>query len=199
GGHTTLIHVQALQSYQLVAQTLDDAAGEAFDKVAKMLNLPYPGGPEIEQLARHGNPAAFDFPRSLLSEPHRDFSFSGLKTAVLYTLQKLPDPASHLPDLCASFQAAVFDVLIAKSLRAAHQNNRSLLTLSGGVSCNQTLRTKFQAACQNQNLTFLAVPPNLSTDNAAMIAFTAHQNLLAGTTSPLSQDIDPNLSLTTTP
>ncbi|MGJ8723495.1 MAG: tRNA (adenosine(37)-N6)-threonylcarbamoyltransferase complex transferase subunit TsaD [Roseibacillus sp.] len=197
GGHTMLIKVDAVGSYQLLGQTLDDAAGEAFDKVAKMLELPYPGGPQIERLAKEGNPAAFDFPRSLLTEEHLDFSFSGLKTAVLYTLQKLANPKDQLPDLCASFQAAVFEVLIAKSLRAAKAHDLSLVTLSGGVSCNATLRDHLATACHSEGLTFRASPPNLSTDNAAMIAFAAHQKFLSGQQSDLATDIDPNLKLAT--
>lgn len=198
GGHTILVKVSQVGSYQLLGQTMDDAAGEAFDKVAKMLELPYPGGPEIEKLGQAGNPSAFDFPRSLLHENHFDFSFSGLKTAVLYTLQKLENPRDHLPDLCASFQAAVFEVLIAKTLRAAREHGLDLITLSGGVSCNATLREQFSTTCHAQGLTFRASPPSLSTDNAAMIAYAAHQKHLAGQTSPLSIDIDPNLKLVTT-
>ena len=197
GGHTMLIRVDAVGSYQLLGQTLDDAAGEAFDKVAKMLELPYPGGPEIERLAKEGSPTAFNFPRSLLTEAHLDFSFSGLKTAVLYTLQKLAHPKDQLPDLCASFQAAVFEVLVAKSIRAAQAHQCSLLTLSGGVSCNATLRNQLSEACHAAGLTFRASPPNLSTDNAAMIAYAAHQKLISGQHSELTVDIDPNLKLAT--
>lgn len=197
GGHTLLIRAQGVGHYEVLGQTLDDAAGEAFDKVAKMLELPYPGGPEIERLARDGDATAFDFPRSLLQDPSLDFSFSGLKTAVLYTLQKLPHPRERLPDLCASFQAAVFEVLIAKTLRAAEEQQLALVTLSGGVSCNASLREQLSAACHAQGLTFRASPASLSTDNAAMIAFTAHHKLLAGQTSALATEIDPNLKLTT--
>ncbi len=196
GGHTMLVQVNSLGNYQLLGQTIDDAAGEAFDKVAKMLELPYPGGPEIERLARDGNPEAFSFPRSLLNEDHLDFSFSGLKTAVLYTLQKLKKPRQHLPNLCASFQAAVFEVLIAKTIRAAQQHQLPLITLSGGVSCNSMLRQQFSESCHNASLTFRACPPSFSTDNAAMIAFAAHQHLAAKQSSLLTTDIDPNLPLT---
>lgn len=195
GGHTLLIDVQGAGQYQLIGQTLDDAAGEAFDKVAKMLSLPYPGGPEIEKLAHQGDPAAFDFPRSLLKEEHSDFSFSGLKTAVLYTIQKLPNPKERLADICASFQAAVFEVLIAKAIRAAKRLGHHHLSLSGGVSCNATLRTQFAQTCQTEDLTFSSATPSLSTDNAAMIAFAAHHHLLAGKSTPLSEDINPNLTL----
>lgn len=195
GGHTLLLHTSAMGHYRLLGQTLDDAAGEAFDKVAKMLELPYPGGPEIERLAASGNAAAFDFPRSLLQESHCDFSFSGLKTAVLYTLQRLPDPRARIADLCASFQAAVFDVLIAKSIRAAKAEGTSLVTLSGGVSCNATLRSQFAEACHNEGLTFRASSPSLSTDNAAMIAYAAWLKYQQGHTSSLQTDIDPALRL----
>ena len=197
GGHTMLIKTNGVGSYQLLGQTLDDAAGEAFDKVAKMLELPYPGGPQIERLATEGDATAFDFPRSLLAENQLDFSFSGLKTAVLYTLQKLANPKDRLPDLCASFQAAVFEVLVSKTIRAAQEQGLSLVTLSGGVSCNATLRDQLSAACHAEGLTFRASPPNLSTDNAAMIAFAAHQKFLAGQHSDLGTDIDPNLRLAT--
>lgn len=199
GGHSMLLNVPQVGNYQLLGQTLDDAAGEAFDKVAKMLELPYPGGPEIERLAKDGDPNAFSFPRSLLKEDHFNFSFSGLKTAVLYTLQKLAQPRAHLPDLCASFQAAVFEVLIAKAIRAAQEHQLPLITISGGVSCNATLRDQLQAACHASGLTFRASPPSLSTDNAAMIAFAAHQKLLTGQTSQLATDIDPNLQLAAPP
>jgi len=161
-----------------------------------MLELPYPGGPEIEKLAHQGDPSAFDFPRSLLKENHLDFSFSGLKTAVLYTLQKLENPRAHLPDLCASFQAAVCETLITKTLRAAQATALPLVTLSGGVSCNATLRGQLEKACQTEGLTFLASPPNLSTDNAAIIAISAWHKLQQNLTDPLSTDIDPNLRLT---
>lgn len=199
GGHSMLLKVTQVGNYQLLGQTLDDAAGEAFDKVAKMLELPYPGGPEIERLAKNGDHTAFPFPRSLLKEDHFNFSFSGLKTAVLYTLQKLEQPRTHLPDLCASFQAAVFEVLIAKSIRAAQEHGLSLVTLSGGVSCNATLRKQLQESCHSSSLTFRASPPSLSTDNAAMIAFAAHQKFLIGQTSELTTDIDPNLKLASPP
>lgn len=195
GGHTMLLHTAAVGDYRLLGQTLDDAAGEAFDKVARMLELPYPGGPEIERLAHTGDATAFSFPRSLIAEDHLDFSFSGLKTAVLYTLKKLPDPRSQMPDLCASFQAAVFEVLITKALRAAHAHNLSLVTLSGGVSCNATLRQQLEEACHNERMTFRASPPSLSTDNAAMIAYAAWLKLQRQQTSSLQTDIDPNLKL----
>ena len=200
GGHTLLLDVAAPGRYRRLGSTRDDAAGEAFDKVAKMLGLPYPGGPEIERTAAGGNPAAFAFPRSMLHEPGFEFSFSGLKTAVLYTLTDLhpesgqPTPA-ELPDLCASFQQAVIDVLVAKSLKACRHAGRDTLALSGGVSLNRTLRAAFQAACDRAGIRLLTAEPGLCTDNAAMIAFAALLHRFEGKCSPLDADIDPNLPL----
>jgi N6-L-threonylcarbamoyladenine synthase len=201
GGHTLLIHMKQFGHYTLLGSTRDDAAGEAYDKVGKMLGLPYPGGPEIEKQARNGSPTAFKFPRSMMKDG-LDFSFSGLKTAVLYQLQKLdPEtgrpPAAAIPDLCASFQAAVVDVLIAKTMRAAAQCGETCITLSGGVSCNLTLRHAMQQACDQHGYQLLIAPPALSTDNAAMIAFVALQSHLRGKSSSLHDDINPNLKLAT--
>ena len=193
GGHTMLVHVRAMGDYQLIGRTIDDAAGEAFDKVARLLGLSYPGGPEIENHARGGNPRAYQFPRSMPRE--LDFSFSGLKTAVRYTLPKVENLKDELPHLCASFQQAVIDVLVDKSLRAAHETGCKLITLSGGVSCNSALRSVLAAACGENGFEFLACPPCFSTDNAAMIAFAGLMNLQVGRHGNFSEDIDPNLPL----
>jgi len=193
GGHTLLIHVRGIGDYSVVGRSIDDAAGEAFDKVARLLGLPYPGGPEIERLAPHGDPTAFPFPRSTPGD--FDFSFSGLKTAVLYTLQKLDDPTRHTADLAASFQAAVIDVLCSRTLAAAREMGVNLVSLSGGVSCNKALRNALQAACADAALDFRPCPPTLSTDNAAMIVFAAWLHLRQGHRSLLTEDIDPNLLL----
>ena len=199
GGHTMLIHMKAFGDYTLLGSTRDDAAGEAYDKVGKMLGLPYPGGPEIEKQARNGSPTAFKFPRSMMKDG-LDFSFSGLKTAVLYQLEKLDPthgkaPADAIPDLCASFQQAVIDVLVAKTIRAAQQCGEQTITLSGGVSCNKALREAMQNACDAQDYELLISPPSVSTDNAAMIAFVALHHYLNGHHSSLHEDIDPNLAL----
>ena len=199
GGHTMLIQMKDFGDYHLLGSTRDDAAGEAYDKVGKMLGLPYPGGPEIEKQAKNGSPTAFKFPRSMMKDG-LDFSFSGLKTAVLYQLEKLdPEhgraPSEAIPDLCASFQQAVIDVLVKKTLRAAEQCGETTITLSGGVSCNQTLRSALQSACDQNNLTLLIAPPALSTDNAAMIGFVALHSHLLGKSSNLDEDINPNLRL----
>lgn len=199
GGHTLLVHMRAFGDYKLMGSTRDDAAGEAYDKVGKMLGLPYPGGPEIEKQAHAGSADAFDFPRSMLKDG-LDFSFSGLKTAVLYQLEKLdPErgqaPADAIPDLCASFQQAVIEVLVAKTMRAARQCGEKTVTLSGGVSCNKALRNAMQDACDRENTVLLVSPPDVSTDNAAMIAFVALHRHLHGIHSSFHEDINPNLAL----
>ena len=199
GGHTMLIHMKAFRHYKLLGSTRDDAAGEAYDKVGKMLGLPYPGGPEIEKQARQGSATAFQFPRSMIKDG-LGFSFSGLKTAVLYQLEKLsPEtgqaPQDAVPDLCASFQQAVIDILVHKTMKAADQAGEKLITVSGGVSCNLALREAMQQACKAGGKQLLIAPPHLSTDNAAMIAFVALQYELAGIHSDIKEDINPNLAL----
>jgi N6-L-threonylcarbamoyladenine synthase len=198
GGHTLLLDVEGAGRYRKLGGTRDDAAGEAFDKVGKMLDLPYPGGPEIEKAARDGNPAAYDFPRSMLHDHHLDFSFSGLKTAVLYTLQREQGRAS-VTDLSASFQQAVIDILVAKTLRAARESGHRTIAISGGVSLNQALRSAFQEACREAGLEWLAAPPAFCADNAAMIGFAAMLRHHAGLHTPLGEDIHPNLPLAAVP
>ena len=193
GGHTLLVEIEAYGRYRLLGQTQDDAAGEAFDKVGKLLGLPYPGGPNVDRLAVQGDPARFDFPRSMLDSGDLNFSFSGLKTAVRYLLPKLA--TLPLPDLCASFQEAVVDVLVAKTLRAAESTFQRVVAMSGGVSCNSRLRTKMRAACEARGLNLLIAPSALCTDNAAMIGYVAAQKLAHGDVSSLTADIDPNLRL----
>lgn len=193
GGHTMLVEIRKRGDYRLLGRTQDDAAGEAFDKVGKLLGLPYPGGPNIDRLAREGNPRAHDFPRSMLDSRDFDFSFSGLKTAVRYLLPKLESPS--LPDLCASFQEAVVDVLVTKTLRAARQTGHRVFAISGGVSCNSGLRARFQRECAQAGLELLMADPWLCTDNAAMIGYVAALRYAEGETSDLTMDIDPNLRL----
>lgn len=197
GGHTMLLHCLGLGRYRLLGRTKDDAAGEAFDKTAKLLGLPYPGGPQIDRLARDGRPTAIDLPRGMLHSGSLDFSFSGLKTAVLYQLQKLPAPPTGqlLADYCASIQAAIVDVLVAKSLEAARLTGAAVLAVSGGVSMNAGLRTRLAQAAAHARLDLRLAAPALTTDNAAMIAFAAGLHFAAGHQSPLSSDIDPNLPL----
>lgn len=193
GGHTMLVDIASTGEYRLLGQTVDDAAGEAFDKVGKLLGLPYPGGPNVNRLARDGNPKAIDFPRSMLHSDDFAFSFSGLKTSVRYLLPKLAE--TPLADVCASFQEAVVDVLVAKTIRAAKAAGRDTIAVSGGVSCNTRLREKLAAACTKAGLNLLLAEPSLCTDNAAMIGYVAALRLAAGESSPLSIDIDPNLRL----
>jgi N6-L-threonylcarbamoyladenine synthase len=222
GGHTMLVVVRGLTNYQLVGRTVDDAAGEAFDKVAKMIGLGYPGGPEIEKHAHGGDPKRFDFPRSMLGS--ENFSFSGLKTAVRYLLPKLhvipsevEEPrgvttdkfqrGSSIPlrfalddkllaDLCASFQQAIIDVLVTKTIAAAQKYRVDLVTMSGGVSSNEELRRQMRDASSRKGIELKSAEPWLCTDNAAMIAFAALLRLRAGFESQVTEEIDPNLALT---
>jgi N6-L-threonylcarbamoyladenine synthase len=204
GGHCQCVAVEDVGRYRRLGGTVDDAAGEAFDKVAKLLGLSYPGGPVIEARAKNGNPKKFDLPRSMLNSGDLNFSFSGLKTAVRYSLPAIlsrgdsAGPARHgsvVDDLCASFQQAVIDVLREKSLRALRQTNSAALTLSGGVSCSRALREDLRAMCEKNGIEFLVAEPWLCTDNAAMIAFAAMLRLQKGITSRLEEEIDPNLAL----
>ncbi len=192
GGHTMLLRVDGLSDYQLIGRTVDDAAGEAFDKVAKMLGFGYPGGPEIEKRAHGGDPNRFNLPRSMLDS--ENFSFSGLKTAVRYLLPKLK--GDYVEDLCASFQQAIVDVLVRKTIVAAQKYDVDLVTVSGGVSCNGELRQQLRDACARQGCKFKSAETWLCTDNAAMIAFAASLRLQAGFESKLTEEIDPNLALT---
>lgn len=195
GGHTMLIDVQDYGQYRLIGRTIDDAAGEAFDKVGRMLSLPYPGGPEIEKHARQGNPKAYRFPRARLKDAPFNFSFSGLKTAVLYQLQKIEDPQVHLADLCASFQEAVIDALVKKTIRAAQEHGHTLITLSGGVACNRALQEALTQTAETAGMKVQPTPPALTTDNAGMIALAA---LLASENrdpDDLDIGINPNLPL----
>ncbi len=195
GGHTMLLHVRGIAQYELLGRTRDDAAGEAFDKVGKMLGLPYPGGPEIDRRAKSGNRTAHDFPRSMMGDGH-EFSFSGLKTAVLYLLPKINTVDDQaINDVCASFQEAVVEVLVEKTIRASAERNEKLIAVSGGVSCNSRLRERFTERCAEAGLDLLLSEPRFTTDNAAMIGFAALQRWKAGFTSPLEVDVDPNLSL----
>ena len=231
GGHTMSVQVRGVADYEVIGRSVDDAAGEAFDKVAKLLGLGYPGGPEIEKLARDGDPRRFDLPRSMPDSAN--FSFSGLKTAVRYLLPTLgraviPSAARDLPieapvtqvssgdqspsersfafaqddcvltDLCASFQQAVVDVLVGKTIAAAKSRDVDLVAISGGVSCNRALRNQMREACEREQLELKTADPSLCTDNAAMIAFAAMLRLQHDFESSVTEDIDPNLALADT-
>ncbi len=198
GGHTMLVKVNGFGVYQLLGATRDDAAGEAFDKGAKMLGLPYPGGPEIERNARGGDPAAFSFPRGLIQDGTLDFSFSGLKTALLYQTRRMSDGEvfKRLPDLCASYQAAIVDSLVAKTEAACAQTDLKVVALSGGVSCNLAVQQGLRRMAHRIGLELRVSPNALATDNAAMIGFVASLRWRNGLVpSPLSEEVDPNLPL----
>jgi N6-L-threonylcarbamoyladenine synthase len=183
GGHTLLVHVEAELKHRVLGATMDDAAGECFDKVGKLIGLPYPGGPEIDRLAGEGNPKAYDFPRPMLREPGDDFSFSGLKTAVRYFLRDHPeimDDGKKLRDLCASVQAAIVEVLVTKTMAAAKRLGVRCVTASGGVTCNRGLRSELAARCGSSGLELRLAEPGLCTDNAAMIGILAERKLLGG-------------------
>ena len=199
GGHTLLVHVQALLTHRVLGSTVDDAAGECFDKVAKLIGLPYPGGPELDQRAEDGNPAAYAFPRPLLHENNDDFSFSGLKTSVRYFLRDHPqilDSPPAIQDLCASVRAAIVEVLVAKTIRAAERLDVNCVTASGGVTCNRALRRELTEACRRRGLHLRLAERSLCTDNAAMVGILAERKLLhrAGPT-PFEAEIVPNWSL----
>ena len=193
GGHTELILVHEHGLYERLGGTLDDAAGEAFDKVARMLKLSYPGGPAIEAIARQGDKTAFDLPRAWLNDSY-DFSFSGLKTAVMRTLEKYhgPLPQSFYADMAASFQDAVIDVLVEKTARAAEEFGAKSVLLSGGVSANLELR---EEARERIRIRVYALPKVLCTDNAAMIAGAGYYRYQAGDRAGWDLDIKPGLRL----
>ncbi len=195
GGHTELTLIHDHGQYEYLGGTLDDAAGEAFDKVGRLLGLDYPGGPAIEAAAQGGNPKAFDFPRAWLDARHsRDFSFSGLKTAVLRVVQKYSDlPKGRLlADLSASFQTAVVDVLSAKAARAAESFDVTAVLLAGGVSANQTLRS---TTVERANVPVYYPPLFLCTDNGAMVGACAHRRFVAGERAGWDLDVVPGLRL----
>jgi N6-L-threonylcarbamoyladenine synthase len=181
GGHTSLYAVEGEGELRLLGQTLDDAAGEAFDKVAKLLGLPYPGGVVIDRLAAAGDPGAIDFPRGLARKPTLDFSFSGLKTAVLYHVKKYGIPEGRaLSDLCASVQEAIADVLSAKAVRAAREYGLDRLVLAGGVAANSRLRALVQERGEAEGIEVFLPPKSLCTDNGAMIAVAGYLRHLRG-------------------
>lgn len=199
GGHTMLVHVESLLKHQVLGSTLDDAAGECFDKAGKLLGLPYPAGPTIDRLSEQGNPRAYDFPRPMINEPHDDFSFSGLKTSIRYFVRDRPallDDRKAVSDLCASIQAAIVDVLVTKTIRAAKRLHVGCVTASGGVTCNRTLRKQLADACSREEIKLRLADKILCTDNAAMIGILAEQKLTAGAGEDYcDQEIRPNWQL----
>ncbi|OQY25322.1 MAG: tRNA (adenosine(37)-N6)-threonylcarbamoyltransferase complex transferase subunit TsaD [Desulfobacteraceae bacterium 4572_35.2] len=197
GGHTHLYRVEGIGQYQIIGQTLDDAAGEAFDKIAKMSGLTYPGGALIDRLAQQGDPKYFDFPRPMLHRPGFDFSFSGIKTSVLNQIKKLEHPLEEqtLQHLAASFQEAVVDVLSRKTFKAAHEQGLTRIAVAGGVACNSGLRQRFQQFGCDKNIDVFFPSPLLCADNAAMLAVAGDEYLSRGLSSPLDLNARANWPL----
>ncbi len=199
GGHTMLVQVSAELKHRVLGGTIDDAAGECFDKTGKLMGLAYPAGPVIDKLAETGNPGAYDFPRPLLNDPSDDFSFSGLKTSVRYFIRDHPellDDRQKVCDLCASVQAAIVEVLVKKTIRAAKRLGVKCVTASGGVTCNSALRRELARACTNNGFTLRLAEKSLCTDNAAMIGILAERKFLAKVPLPsLDEEIQPGWAL----
>lgn len=200
GGHTSLYRMDGFGKYNRLGQTRDDAAGEAFDKVAKLLGLGYPGGPIIDELSRAGNPKAIRFPRPVLSKNSLDFSFSGLKTAVVNYVRADPPSSTGYPDsliknIVCSFQEAVIDVLIKKTVQAAQDQKLRRIVLSGGVAANQRLRNRMQEEASDRKLEIYLPSPSFCTDNAAMVGVVGYEYLKRGIRSPFSLNAFSNLPL----
>jgi len=197
GGHTHLILFRGHLDYEVLGRTRDDAAGEAFDKVARTLGLGYPGGPYIQKAAISGNPKAYDFPRTMLEKGSLDFSFSGLKSAVLNTLNtaKMKGEEQNANDLAASFQSAVVDVLVGKSIRALEQFPVKTFVLAGGVAANASLRQALAEELSHRSIRFVYPSPTLCTDNGAMVAIAGHYRFLAGNVASWKLNAIPGLNL----
>ena len=190
GGHTSIFLVTSFHEFTVLGSTRDDAAGEAFDKISKMLGLGYPGGPHIDRLAKKGNPDAVDFPRGLMRDDSFDFSFSGLKTAVRYHLRDAGDEV-HVEDVCASAQRAIVDVLVSKTMRAADVNSVKAVSIAGGVSANSELRLTMEEACRRRGMEFVAPRMDYCMDNAAMIGFLASARAGEEAPSSLNFTVEP--------
>ena len=197
GGHTHLVVVEDYGKYKILGRTRDDAAGEAFDKVARAIGLGYPGGPKIDKLSKEGNPEAITFPRAHIAESVYDFSFSGLKSAVLNYLNgaKMKGEEIVAADVAASFQKAVTDVLVEHAMMAVKEYGFDKLAIAGGVASNSTLRREMELACEKNNVKFYHPSPILCTDNAAMIGAAAYYEYLAETRHGLDLNAIPNLKL----
>lgn len=197
GGHTHLVIVNDYGKYEIIGVTHDDAAGEAFDKIARAIDLGYPGGPKIDKFSKEGNPKAYDFPRAVVGKNGYDFSFSGLKSAVLNMLNmsKMKDIEVNRADVAASFQQAVVDVLVGHTMQAAEQYGMKKVAIAGGVASNTALRTAMEEECRKRGYEFYRPAPILCTDNAAMIASAGYYAYLRGVRSDFSLNADPGLDL----
>ena len=197
GGHTHLVVVKDYGEYEIIGKTCDDAAGEAFDKVARAIGLGYPGGPKIDKVAKEGNPEAIHFPRAKVGENAYDFSFSGLKSAVLNYINgcKMKGETFDPADLAASFQKAVVEVLVGNSMRAVEKLGMKKFAIAGGVASNSALREAMEEACEKRGMKFYRPSPIYCTDNAAMIGAAAYYEYLAGTRSGWDLNAVPNLKL----
>lgn len=197
GGHTHLVIVKDYGSFEILGRTRDDAAGEAFDKVARAIGLGYPGGPKIDKLAKEGNPHAIDFPRVHMEDAPYDFSFSGVKSAVLNHLNKCRMTGEPIveADIAASFQQAVVDVLVDNAIRAAKDYHMDRLAIAGGVASNGALRAAMEAACEKEGIRFYRPSPIFCTDNAAMIGVAAYYEYQKGTRHGWDLNAVPNLKL----
>jgi len=197
GGHTHLVVVKEYGKYEIIGRTRDDAAGEAFDKVARAIGLGYPGGPKIDKLAKEGNKQAIAFPRGHIDGAPYDFSFSGLKSSVLNYINscEMKKEVINRADVAASFQEAVVDVLVKKTMLAAKDFNMNKVAIAGGVAANSSLRTAMAAACAENRLTFYHPSPIFCTDNAAMIGVAAYYEFMKGTRSGLDLNAVPNLKI----
>jgi len=199
GGHTMLVHVESELKHRVLGGTIDDAAGECFDKTGKLMGLAYPAGPIIDRLAEQGNPEAYDFPRPLLNDSNDDFSFSGLKTSVRYFLRDHPalrENEQSIRDLCASVQAAIVEVLVVKTMRAVKRIGVKCVTASGGVTCNRALRRSLSEACEKRGIKLRLAEGSLCTDNAAMVGVLAERKLLINApANAYDEDIQPGLVL----
>ncbi len=197
GGHTHLVKVSDYGKYEILGRTRDDAAGEAYDKVARAIGLGYPGGPLIDKLAKRGNPHAISFPRTYLEESSYDFSFSGLKSAVLNYLNsmKMKNEPINEADVAASFQESVIEVLSEKLIRACKENNLRQAAIAGGVSANSALRERLEIMCEKEEIDFYYPPLELCTDNAAMIGSAGYYEYMNGYTSSLDLNAKPGLRL----
>jgi N6-L-threonylcarbamoyladenine synthase len=192
GGHTLLVAMDDHGKFRVLGQTVDDAAGEAFDKIARFLGLGYPGGPAIDRIARDGDPNAIAFPRPMRGDGH-DFSFSGLKTAVVQYVRKHPE--AEIADVAASFQAAIVDVLVDKLLGAADEDGISTVVIGGGVAANSALRARMATVAEETGLRVVIPPVALCTDNAAMVGAVAAYRLGADGPTSLDGAVVPNLRL----